>query len=275
MLYPGPNKMNHSITIIGYGRLGQTLERACIKAGFDVAYIYKNKEELHKMKQISDLVFITPPDSEIAAVCEYLRFRFYELVGKTIAHCSGVLPSDILLDLKEKGASIACFHPMQSVTLKTKSFKGITFDIEGDDKALRVLEDFASKINANSLRVSSKQKEMLHVSAVMASNYLVTLADLSSEISEESGLSPREVLDALLPLMNSTIENLKEMEPSDALTGPIARGDVDTVERHVKFLKNRDKLLSIYKKMGLLTLELVDPNVVSRDTRNKLYEILR
>ncbi len=267
--------MDHTITIIGYGRLGQALERACLKAGFEVAHIYKNREELHKMKKISDLVFITPPDSEIAAVCEYLRFRFYELVGKTVAHCSGALPSDILLDLKEKGASIACFHPMQSITHKTKSFKGITFDIEGDKKALKVLEEFANHIGANSLQVSSKQKEMLHVSAVMASNYLVTLAQLSSEISADSGLSPREVLDALLPLMNSTIDNLKEMNPSHALTGPIARGDVDTVERHVKFLKNRDKLLSIYKKMGVLTLDLVDRDVVSIETRKKLFELLR
>lgn len=267
--------MDHSITIIGYGRLGQALEKASLKAGFDIAYIYRNKEELHKMKQLSDLVFITPPDSEIASVCEYLRFRFYELVGKTIAHCSGALPSDILLDLKEKGASIACFHPMQSVTLNTKSFKGITFDIEGDEKALKVLEEFASRINANSLRVNSKQKEMLHVSAVMASNYLVTLAQLGAEISSDSGLSPREVLDALLPLMNSTIENLKDMDPSHALTGPIARGDLETVERHVKFLKNRDKLLSIYKKMGVLTLELVDEKVVSLETRQKLSEILQ
>lgn len=267
--------MDHSITIIGYGRLGHAIEKASIKAGFDVAHIYKNKEELHKMKQLSDLVFITPPDSEIAAVCEYLRFRFYELVGKTITHCSGALPSDVLLDLKEKGAAIACFHPMQSVTLNTKSFKGITFDIEGDDKALVVLEEFASEIGANSLRVTSKQKEMLHVSAVMASNYLVTLAQLGAEISEGSGLSPREVLDAMLPLMNSTIENLKEMDPAHALTGPIARGDVDTVERHVKFLKNRDKLLSIYKKMGLLTLDLVDQKVVSHETRKKLYELLK
>ena len=266
--------MNPSITIIGYGRLGQALEKAADGAGYEIAYIYKNREELHRMKEISDLVFITPPDAEITAVCEYLRFRFYELVGKTIAHCSGALPSNILLDLKEKGAAIACFHPMQSVTLKTASFEGITFDIEGDEKAIKMLEKFAEEIRANSLRVTKEDKEMLHVAAVMASNYMVTLSDLAASVSKGSGLNKKQVLDALLPLMNSTLENLGQLSPSEALTGPIARGDVETVQRHVKFLKNRGELLSIYKKLGVLTLDLTDPEIVNESVKSELKELL-
>lgn len=264
--------MNHpAITIIGPGRLGKALAKAFTEAQYSVK-VFGRKDTF---SDFGDITFITTPDSEIRKTASTIASSKAEFDGKIFVHCSGSSPSSILDELKEKGVHIACFHPLQAVSKETKSFKDIYFDLEGDEEALAQLEELAKSLGAKSFRVSSKEKELLHVSAVIASNYLVTLADLALRISESTAISQRDLLNAFLPLMSSSIKNLGELSPSDALTGPISRGDTQTVQKHIKLLKDKPELLEIYKKLGLLTLELIGSEITDHSVKFRLYDLLK
>lgn len=259
-------------TIIGTGRLGRALSKALNEAGFNVIDEYSRGESI---ENLGDWTFITTPDSEISKVVSELSLKFRNLEGKNVFHSSGTISYSILEELQKLGAKTACFHPLQAITNKTTSFKGIYFDIEGDEEAVATLEKLAEKLGAKSLRVTPKEKELLHISAVIASNYLVTLADMAIQVSGASGLSQRTLVDALLPLMESSLENLKELTPSEALTGPISRGDVQTVQKHIKLLENEGDLLVLYKKLGLQTLELIGKDLKDNTIKFRLYDVLK
>lgn len=261
-----------SVTIIGTGRVGKAFSIALREAGFEVSQMYGKEDEI---TSLGELVFIAVPDNEIKKMSAALAEEFEDLSGKTFVHCSGTLPSKILSDLQSKGAKIGCFHPLQSVSLKTISFNGIYFDIEGEEETQDQLVEIASSLGAKWIKVSAKEKEMLHISAVIASNYLVTLSDLAFRASEATGISQRVLTDALLPLMKSSLDNLENLKPSEALTGPIARGDIQTVQKHLKLLENDEELLSIYKKLGLLTLELSGSDIKDNTIKFRLYDVLK
>lgn len=261
-----------TISIIGPGRLGNALRTALFKAGYQIGQIYGKTDSL---TEFNDITFITTPDSEIRKVASSIASSGKELMGKVFVHCSGAFASSILEELKAKGAGTACFHPLMAVSPETESFKGIYFDIEGEESVLPLLEELAGKIGAKSIRVSPKEKELLHVSAVMASNYLVTLADLSLRISASENIPERTLLDAFLPLMSSSLENLGKLSPTEALTGPIARGDIQTVQEHIKLLQNKPELLEMYKKFGLLTLELISNDLKDSTIKFRLYDLLK
>lgn len=260
------------ITIIGVGRAGRAFSVALREGGLEVSHMYGRGD---RIVHLSELVFITVPDSEIRKVSLELAEQFEDLSGKTFVHCSGILPSAILNELEKKKGAIGCFHPLQSITLKTISFKGIYFDIEGEEAVQNQLAEIAAVLGAKSIKVSQKEKEMLHISAVIASNYLVTLSDLAFRASEATNIPQRTLTDALLPLMKSSLQNLEQLSPTEALTGPIARGDIQTVQKHLKLLGKDEELLSIYKKLGLLTLELIGSGIKDNTIKFRLYDLLK
>lgn len=259
------------ITIVGPGRLGTALHSAFVEVGYEVSLLGKDYGD----HDFSRITFLTVPDSEILEVSKKLGMSSTSFTGKLVAHCSGALSSDILSNLEKRGALTACLHPLKAVSPTTRSFEGIFFDLEGKEAAVIQLENIVQKIGAKSIRVSSEEKELLHISAVMASNYTVTLADLALRISASNKISDRELLDALLPLMNSSTENLGKLNPAEALTGPIARGDIQTVQKHLKLLQNKPELLAIYKHLGLLTLELITDDVKDHTIKFRLYDLLK
>ncbi len=259
------------ITIIGPGRLGTALHSVFQNAGYAVSVLGKNLEA-HAFEGIT---FLTVPDREIIGVSKKLATSGISFDEKVVAHCSGVLSSEILNSLAEKGALTACFHPLKAVSATTRSFKGTFFDLEGREEAVIHLEHLVQKIGAKSIRVTPEEKMLLHISAVMASNYTVTLSDLALRISANNKISERELLDALLPLMESSIENLQELNPAEALTGPISRGDIQTVQKHLKLLQDKPDLLSIYKHLGLLTLELITDDLKDHTIKFRLYDLLK
>mgnify|MGYP003641179973 CR=1 FL=1 len=260
------------ITIIGLGRVGKAFSIALSKAGYEITHQYKKRDDI---SELGDLVCIVTPDSEITKVSSKISSSFDDLSGKAFIHCSGAISSSVLKHLKERGAKIACFHPLKSITKKTISFKDIYFDLEGDGDLLNQLEKVAKNIGAKSIRVTPKEKELLHVSAVMASNYLVTLVDMALKISSLSNIPERTLMNALLPLMESSLENLKELNPKEALTGPIARRDLKTVQKHIKLLENEEELLNLYKKLGLMTLNLIEKDLNESNAKLQLFDLLK
>lgn len=261
-----------TVTIIGLGRTGKVLSQTLEEAGYQ---IYSTISKGEHVSKVGDITFITTPDSEIVKVSKQLLDQVEDIEHKYIFHCSGTVPSSVLKELEMKGAMVGCLHPLMAITETSKSFRDVYFDIEAPENSVSQIKKIIEDLGAKSFVVTEKEKELLHVSAVMASNYLVTLTDLALRISEKSNISQRILLDAMLPLMNSSLTNLRKLTPSKALTGPISRGDIQTVQKHIKLLEGDQEMLDMYKKLGLLTLELSGDNLEDNTIKFRLYDVLK
>lgn len=265
------------ITVIGLGALGTALVKTLRKSGSNVKSIFNRTssksealaDELNipvfgsfpsETDDLGDLVFLTVTDSSISKVAGKLSNLSDDFSGRIVVHCSGNEPSEILSCLSDKGSSTAAFHPIQTFNRSSgpADFRNIYFSIEGDKKAKKKLIEICKSFDSNWIEVSVKEKSYIHASAVMASNYLVTLADAASSIGSLGNLKEKDLIKALLPLMQTTLQNVAASTSVEALSGPIARGDVQTVKKHLELLKTDHELFNLYKMLGIHTLKIAE-----------------
>lgn len=279
------------ITIIGVGALGNSLAMALSAAGVPVKSIFnRTVDKAQKLafdlnidvsgsfpsdrSELGDLIFVTVSDSAIEPVAHRLADITDDFSTKTIVHCSGNESASLLNDFEPKGGSIASFHPLQTFTTQSglSDFENIYFSLQGDKSAFPQLKEIAKKLGALTLEVTEDQKAHLHAAAVMASNYLNTLLDAAVETASASELAPEKVKKALMPLIKTTLQNIGEQSFGKAMSGPIKRGDLQTVSHHLDLLSGQPELLALYRIMGQRTVELarksknIDQNIAQKMT---------
>jgi predicted short-subunit dehydrogenase-like oxidoreductase (DUF2520 family) len=281
------------ISIIGAGSLGATLAKALIEKGWPVKSVFNRTQQkatilAEKLKisisenfpssltSLGKLVFITVSDDAISDIAHRLSELSDSFKGYTIVHCSGNESAKLLHHLKQKGAAVASFHPLQTFTPEsdTEDFNGIYFSMQGDPKVFTVLAEIAKHLGANTFKVNESQKSHLHAAAVFASNYVTTLLDASVEVGSISGLPPEQVKNALLPLVETTLNNVSKQSFEQALSGPIRRGDVTTVKKHIALLSEDSELQNLYCLLGLQTLKLAKhADQLEKEAARKLRKI--
>jgi len=236
--------------------------------------------EIVKLVTDCDVVFITTPDTSIQLVAEELALTFQNetsLKGKTFVHMSGAHSSELLSALHEKGAEIASLHPIQSiadVNTAIEQLKSTVFSIEGTIDAVESLTSLMDQMNNTYFIIRSEQKTLYHMAACTVSNYLVTLVDMGLSMYESIGIDREIGYKALYPLIRGTIENLKHMDTKEALTGPIARGDVNTVKAHLTAVSDQ-KTEDFYRYLGLATVQMAkEKSGTDQDKLGKLEELL-
>ncbi len=204
----------------------------------------------------AELVFITTPDDVVAQVCGEVQWR----EGQSIVHCSGAHSVDILEPAKKLGAAVGSFHPLQTfadVDQAVENLPGSTFALEAEEPLLSMLKELTLLLNGNWMELKPGDKVLYHAAAVFACNYLVTIVKLALDLWLDFGVSPEEATRALLPLLKGTIKNIDTIGLPDCLTGPVARGDLGTIERHLSSLEARNSsLLTTYKELGLQTIPI-------------------
>jgi predicted short-subunit dehydrogenase-like oxidoreductase (DUF2520 family) len=204
----------------------------------------------------ADFVFITTPDDVIPRVADRVKWR----KRQSVVHCSGADSVDILEPAKKSGARTGGFHPLQTfagIDQAIENIPGSTFTIEADEPLLTTLKDMAGVLGGQWIRLKSKDKVAYHAAAVFACNYLVTLIKLSTDLWETFRVPPEKATRALLPLLRGTLNNIETLGIPQCLTGPIARGDIGTITKHLKTLqKKTPALLSTYKELGHQTVPI-------------------
>ncbi|WP_018126312.1 Rossmann-like and DUF2520 domain-containing protein [Balneola vulgaris] len=271
---------SNRITIIGLGNVGLTLNKALPKAGYSIHGLYSRNKGAHPnvidrlprtSEELGDILFITVSDSALKDVVDELSQRDLNFEGVTVLHCSGNENSELLQPFKDVGASVGAFHPMKAILKGQDSFEDVYFDIEGDTLAVKRMYELAKKLKAHAFEIPSSAKSLIHAASVMASNYVVTLLNASSEMAELSGVSKDEIEKALLSLTRSSLKNMLDKGIEHSLTGPIARGDLSTIEKHLEDLSVNPKLVELYAKLGLLTIPLAKD--VDIDTQRSLKDL--
>ncbi len=209
-----------------------------------------------EVAEAAGLVFITTPDDVIARVCS--EVQWYE--GQSVVHCSGAHSVDVLEPARRLGAAVGSFHPLQTfadVDQAIENLPGSTFALEAREPLLSTLKELTSLLKGNWVELKPGDKVLYHAAAVIACNYLVTLVKLALDLWQDLGVSSKEATRALLPLLRGTINNIDNIGLPDCLTGPVARGDSGTIERHLSALEARSpSLLTTYKELGLQTIPI-------------------
>jgi predicted short-subunit dehydrogenase-like oxidoreductase (DUF2520 family) len=240
--------------IVGPGRVGKTLRLLLQSLDYKIEMVSRSREFAPP-----DLLLITTPDSAIAEVARELARKRSDWQQTVALHCSGAFGSELLAPLKECGASVGSLHPLKSFARPARSIeelKGIYWCIEGDTVAERVARRIVRSAVGKIVRVKAEMKPVYHAAAVMASGHMVALIDLSLGMLEECGIGRRQALDMLMPLVESTVQNLPAGTLT-ALTGPFARRDSKTVDHHLEALmKLKEDYLSVYLLLGRHSLRI-------------------
>jgi len=225
---------------------------------------------------MAELVFITTPDDAIASVACQTRWHR----GQCVVHCSGVDSTDILEPAKKSGAYVGVFHPLQtfaSVKQAIENMPGSTFALEAKDSLLKTLKDMATALDGHWIELKAGDKVVYHASAVIASNYLVTLVKLATDLWQTFGVPRHQAIQALLPLIRGTVHNIETIGVPQCLTGPIARGDTGTIKKHLFALqKAAPGLLTTYREFALQTIPIaLTKGRINEHQAEELEAILR
>lgn len=196
----------------------------------------------------ADVFMLAVPDAALEETAERLS-RSHVLDNRTtVFHCSGAQSSALLAPCAEQGAHIASVHPLLSFADPIQVVRDFHChcSIEGDAAAVSMLSLAFGQIGAQVVQIPTEAKLRYHASAVIASNYLVTLMEQALQTIEGAGLTREQGRELLLPLMHQTLGNLDRLEPKDALTGPVARGDWALVEAQQNALDEIDPSLGCF-----------------------------
>jgi predicted short-subunit dehydrogenase-like oxidoreductase (DUF2520 family) len=265
-----------SLAILGPGRLGSALAHAAHNARLTIAIGARDPDAaadlVHALGQAdvlpladaartADLVLLTVSDDAIEPVCDALASEGAFRPGMIVAHCSGVHDTSLLASAKHAGCHVASCHPLQTfpVTDAAEALRlvGAYCFCEGNPQATDLLSDFARVVGAIPVVFPSKGKALYHAAAVMASNYVTTLADAAIDAATQAGIDPATAQAALGVLLTTAAENAHALGPADAITGPIARGDVGTIKKHLAALADCDENLRLlYRTAGARTVDL-------------------
>lgn len=269
-----------NISFVGAGRVGSAMSSLLFEHGSTILSIIDvNQKAARKLANsvncklastdVSDIhpktqiIFITTPDDQISDVAQKIssikNLNFKKL---TVIHTSGVHTSDVLSPLAKKGASVLSFHPIQTFPANKsrrelqKSLDGIYFGIEGNKKIHFLSQQLVKTFRGKSVFISKQDKPLYHLACVFASNYIVTALNALCEASEKLKFKVSWV-DVFAPLINTSLKNVFTTSPLAALTGPIERGDIKTIELHLRSLAEAaPQVITYYIGMGIETARL-------------------
>ncbi|MBC8161124.1 MAG: DUF2520 domain-containing protein [Roseiflexaceae bacterium] len=262
------------VAVVGVGRAGGALGRALFAAGLPIAAVWSRTTA--RAQELADetgaqvcsspaeaaasatLVLLAVTDALIAPFAAALAAEAHPLPDAVIVHLSGASGADVLAPLAASGWRTAAFHPLQTFAdSRSPLLPGSLCAIEGDPSTFQLLAGVAERLGATVLALAAADRPLYHAAATITANYTVTLVSQAAALLARCGLDQQQSLAALLPLLRGAVENLQRVGLPDALTGPIVRGDVLTIQRHLTALAERaPELLPSYRALGAATLPL-------------------
>lgn len=220
----------------------------------------------------ADCIVLAVRDEAIKTVCEQLGSSGLVSESQTILHCSGAISAEeALVGPAQRGL----LHPLRAIpdgASAMSDMQGTVFGVQGCVAAKVVARSLATQMGGTILELSAEAMPAYHAAAVMASNYLVTLLDLSTRLLEGAGLDKQQATSGVVALAHSALANITEKGLPEALTGPIRRGDKSTVARHlVAIERDLPEAAEVYRSLGQLTVKLASK--LPRSDREILNEI--
>ncbi len=239
------------LAVVGPGRVGRSLARAALDAGLEVELA--GRRDAVAAAESAEIALLCVPDGAIEEACETIAAAVPPL--RFVGHVSGATPLSALSAARRRGAEVFCMHPLQTVPDGDASLATVPCAVSGSSvEASELAGALAVRVGMCPFALADDQRTAYHAAACMASNFLVALEESASELMREVGIE--EARELLGPLVLRTAANWVERGP-DALTGPIARGDEDTVRRHLESIaESSPQLVALYRALADRTRDL-------------------
>lgn len=246
--------MPTTIALVGAGRVGQTLGRALRRRGYRIgAVVTRHLSTARAATRFigaglpcagvdtaagdADIVLITTPDRQVAAAARALARLKVSWRSLVALQASGALSSRELAPLGKRGAAIGSLHPLYPFPRPLRVFpRGVVFGIEGDRRARQKALALVQALGGQPMEIRSTEKALYHAAAALVAGHLLTLADLGVRALVRAGVRKSRARQALVPLAHATLACYARWG-GRAWTGPLERGDVDTVRRHLAGLR--------------------------------------
>ena len=268
-----------TIAIIGPGRAGSALGRALHAAGYTIAAIGgRNPDNVRNLAgelgaravqspattiDLADLTILAVPDDVILPLSTEMVASLCSAAGHAAVHLSGAQDRSALRPLAQQGSvRTGVFHPLQTFRRgpdAVQNVAGTYFGIDADQPLRDQLMQLAVALHGNPFDLTGVDLALYHAAAVFAANYPVTLLAEAIALAAEAGLDPETARQGLTTLLAGAVNNLRDLSPADAITGPASRGDEGTIERHMAALKRDPELQRLYQLLADRT-KLLNPN---------------
>ncbi len=281
----------HTIAIIGVGRVGGSLALALPADRYEVVELVVrdrssrpvefglslNAAAVRSIDEISslaaDTLIVSTQDDKIESAMK--RLEDIEIAASAVLHTSGSLSSEILAPLRTAKRAVGSIHPLVSLSdpaLGAERLRGSFFCVEGDAAAVDRARKIAEDLGGHPFSIDREKKALYHGAAVIASGHFVALLDVSLELMSKCGIDSDLAKRVVLPLVESTLSNIRTQSLPEALTGTFARGDLETFERHVEALRKygSKRSLEIYLLLGDVALDLASRRGVGQATIDEI-----
>lgn len=278
------------VVVVGPGRVGMALGYALLRAeAIDALTVYGRRPEppahplftqglaeyvfgLTRPAPRTAAVFLAVPDAVVPEMAQELAALGPAPEGCAAFHLSGALSTEILAPLHARGYAVGSFHPLQAIAhpvTGAERLPGASIAVTGEPTAVAVARRLAAFLGCPVLSVAEARRPLYHAAAVLVSNSLPPLVGAARRILEQAGVGREEALAALLTLVRGTVENMADNGVEAAVTGPLSRGDLDTVDLHLRALDAGDRRL-----YAVLALELLRLGVdgLPEEVRRELME---
>jgi predicted short-subunit dehydrogenase-like oxidoreductase (DUF2520 family) len=271
------SEMKKTLNLVGGGKVGRVLgrlfaahgvfqlqdvlNRSPASAGAAVAFMGAGTAvDSYRQMRAAEVTLLAVPDDQIAGCCAQLVQHGLIQSGSIVFHCSGALSSAVLQPAAQLGAAVASVHPVRSFAdaeLVAASFANTFCSLEGSPAALALLAPALQAIGAQLIPIEAGAKTLYHAASVIACNYLVTLLDTALQTYVAAGIPDETARLLAEPLVTETVRNVFRLGPQQALTGPIARGDLETVARQQAALDGwNPQAGQLYRTLADATVQL-------------------
>jgi predicted short-subunit dehydrogenase-like oxidoreductase (DUF2520 family) len=257
--------MNPRIAIVGAGSLAGALSLALGKAGYPIDEIVSlsRAASLRHARRLAaevgaaavtaarariraEVVWFCVPDGAIASAAESLK-EAADWSGKMALHSSGALTSDELAGLRRRGAVVASVHPLMTFVPGSRpALAGVPFALEGDRKAVQSARLIVLDLRGQPFSIRKRDKQAYHAWGMFTSPLLIALLAASERVAAAAGMRPDAARERMLPILRQTLTNYAALGGAESFSGPIARGDVETVEKHLRVLRAIPEAREIY-----------------------------
>lgn len=261
------------IAIVGAGNLASALAVCLRKAGYKIDQVIArtpsasmqharrlarevaaSAASFPKAKISADVIWFCVPDAAISAAAQALA-NAADWQGKVAVHSSGALTSDELAALRKRGAAVASVHPLMTFVRGSRPhLAGVPFAIEGSPKAVQAARAMVRDLRGQSFPIRKAQKKAYHAWGMFASPLLTALLAATERVAAVAGVNPKAARQRMLPILQQTLSNYARLGAPGAFSGPIARGDAATVEKHLRVLQGAPGAREVYVALARAAL---------------------
>jgi predicted short-subunit dehydrogenase-like oxidoreductase (DUF2520 family) len=266
-----------ALAFIGAGRAGSALARALTDAGHRVVAVH-SRTPAHAAElaastgarvvptalaavQMADITFATVPDSELMGVAAEIAGTGAALPGRSLVHCSATHGPEVLGAARLTAAEVGAFHPLQALAgvRSAALLRGSGFVVEAPEPLRATLLGLVGDLGGHALDLPPGGRTLYHAAAVLAGNAPLALLARATSLLEEAGVDRADAHRALAALLAGAASNATTAGPASALTGPVVRGDAQTVARHLDALNADPTTRELYRRLALESLALAGP----------------